>query len=201
MDDVELVERAKAGQPAAFAQLVQKYQDRVFNTCWRICGHHEDARDVTQEAFIKAYQNLHAFRQESAFYTWLFRVAVNLALSHRRSSARRRTVSLDAVEHASGTQADQLVRHVKAVTVDDPDGAERKAEAHALVAQALHALDDDHKIVVVLRDMEGFDYRQIGAMLDIPTGTVKSRLHRARMTIRAAIAPAMGFGPSMGFDS
>ena len=69
MDDVELVERAKAGQPAAFAQLVQKYQDRVFNTCWRICGHHEDARDVTQEAFIKAYQNLHAFRQESAFYT------------------------------------------------------------------------------------------------------------------------------------
>lgn len=192
MDDVELVERAKAGQPAAFARLVQKYQDRVFNTCWRICGHHEDARDVTQEAFIKAYQNLHAFRQQSAFYTWLFRVAVNLALSHRRSSARRRTVSLDAVAHASGTQAEPLVRRARAALVDDQDGATRQAEAHALVAQALHALDDDHRVVVVLRDMEGFDYRQISEMLDIPTGTVKSRLHRARMTIRAAIAPAMG---------
>ena len=193
MDDVELVERAKDGQPSAYAQLVRKYEHRVFNTCWRICGHHEDARDVTQEAFIKAYENLHSFRRQSAFYTWLFRVAVNLALSHRRSSARRRTVSLDETTASSGTQADRLLRRVQDDSAGDQSEAERQAQAQALIARALNTLDDDHRAVIVLRDMEGFDYGQIGEMLEIPTGTVKSRLHRARLTLRAAIAPALGF--------
>jgi len=193
MDDVELVERAKAGQPEAFARLVRRYQDRLFNTCWRICGHYDDALDVTQEAFAKAYENLHAFRQQSAFYSWLFRVAVNLALSHRRSAARRRTVSLDTTDSASGTQAERLVQRMRDETCETPDHAARQAEALSLVARALQELDDEHRTVVVLRDMEGFDYQQIGQMLDIPPGTVKSRLHRARMAIRAAIAPVMGF--------
>ena len=193
LDDVELVERARDGQPAAYAQLVRKYEHRVFNTCWRICGHHEDARDVTQEAFIKAYENLHTFRRQSAFYTWLFRVAVNLALSHRRSSARRRTVSLDETAASSGTQADRLIRRMKDEPVNDRQESERQARAQALITQALHTLDDDHRAVIVLRDIEGFDYGRIGEMLEIPTGTVKSRLHRARLTLRAAIAPALGF--------
>lgn len=191
MDDVELVERAKSGQGSAFAQLVRKYQDRVFNTCWRICGHHDDARDITQEAFIKAYENLQGFRQESTFYTWLFRVAVNLALSHRRSAARRRTTSLDAHDETAGTQAESLIRRMRDDTAIDPDRTPQVMEAQALVARALQALDDDHRAVVVLRDMEGFDYQQIAAMLEIPTGTVKSRLSRARMALRAALVPIL----------
>ncbi|MDO8631840.1 MAG: sigma-70 family RNA polymerase sigma factor, partial [Phycisphaerales bacterium] len=88
-DDRELVRRVKSGQTEAYGELVRRYQDRVFNTCWRICGHLEDARDLTQEAFLKAFESLDAFRQESGFYTWIFRVAVNLSLSHRRSAGRR----------------------------------------------------------------------------------------------------------------
>ena len=193
MDDVELVRRAMSGQPAAFSQLVRKYQDRVFNACWRICGHYEDAADVTQNAFIKAYQNLSGFRRESAFYTWLFRIAVNLSLSHKRSVSSRRTTSLDAHEETFGTQAEKLTARATLSAPDQWDKQAQQAEAQSLIVRALHALDDDHRAVVVLRDIEGFDYQEIGHILNIPTGTVKSRLSRGRMALRAAVALTLGF--------
>jgi RNA polymerase sigma-70 factor (ECF subfamily) len=168
---------------------VRKYQDRLFNTCWRICGHLEDARDLTQEAFLKAFENLDRFQRKSGFYTWLFRVAVNLALSHRRTGGRRRTTSLDQVSAAGGSQADGLARRVRSEKDDDPANATGEAELHGAVVRALQELDDDHRAVVVLRDIEGFDYQQIGVILDLPPGTVKSRLHRARMALRSAIQP------------
>src|SRR3989304_4475993 len=88
--DGELVERVQRGQTEAYGELVRRYQDRVFNACWRICGHLEDARDLTQEAFLKAFEGLGSFRQQSGFYTWIFRVAVNLSLSPRRHVRGRR---------------------------------------------------------------------------------------------------------------
>ena len=191
MSDVELVERVKAGRTEAYAQLVTKYQDRVFNTCWRICGHVEDARDVTQDAFVKAFESIHTFRQESGFYTWLFRIAVNLALSQRRNKARRRTVSIDSDMATAGTQAAELARSARARAADNANPKARDAELQAVVARALHALDDDHRAVIVLRDMEGLDYRRIGEILGVAPGTVKSRLHRARMAIREALLPVM----------
>ncbi len=192
-DDRELVRRVKSGQTEAYGELVRRYQDRVFNTCWRICGHLEDARDLTQDAFLKAFESLDAFRQESGFYTWIFRVAVNLSLSHRRSAGRRRMASLEGIAAAGGTQAEELARRVRRSEGDDPSPAASDAELQARIAHALSAaggLDDEHRAVVVLRDIEGFDYRQIAAILDIPPGTVKSRLHRARMALREAMTPA-----------
>jgi len=189
--DGELVERDQRGQPEAYGELVRRYQDRVFNACWRICGHLEDARDLTQEAFLKAFEGLGAFRQQSGFYTWIFRVAVNLSLSHRRNVHRRRTVSLDANPTGAGTQAEELVKRVRNDSDDDPTRAPGEAELHGAVARALHALDDDHRAVVVLRDIEGFDYQEIAAILQIPPGTVKSRLFRARMALQQAIDPAL----------
>lgn len=183
MEDAELIDRIKNGQSAAYGDLVRKYQDRVFNACWRICGHLEDARDLTQEAFLKAYEGLDGFRRESGFYTWVFRVAVNLALSHRRKAHRRREVSLDQTLQMKGSQADGLAKHVAAGTQDDPARTVGEAELQARVVRALQALDDDHRAVIVLRDVEGFDYQEIGEILQIPPGTVKSRLHRARLAL------------------
>jgi RNA polymerase sigma-70 factor, ECF subfamily len=191
MSDIELVERVQNGQTQAYAELVSRYQDRVYNTCWRIVGHVEDARDLTQEAFVKAYENIDTFRRQSGFYTWVFRVAVNLALSHRRQKARRRTVSLDVEANKSGTQAASLARRAEADAdrrSDEPSGG---SELQSLLVQALNALDEEHRAVVVLRDMEGFDYREIGEILGVAVGTVKSRLHRARMALREALLPAL----------
>ncbi len=191
VEDAELVEKVKAGHTEAYGQLVRKYQDRVFNTCWRICGHLEDARDLTQEAFLKAFEGLGAFRRQSGFYTWLFRLAVNLALSHRRGARRRRHVSLDQATGAAGMQAETLAKRVGHEPDDDPARSASEAELQACAVRALHALDDEHRAVIVLRDIEGFDYHEVGAILEIPSGTVKSRLHRARMALRQAIRSSL----------
>lgn len=187
LEDFELVQKVKDGQTEAYGQLVQKYQDRVFNACWRICGHLEDARDLTQEAFLRALENISAFRQRSGFYTWIFRVAVNLALSHRRRDGRRRTVSLDQPADPRGTQAADLARRTGHGRSNDPGASASDAELQARVTRALQGLDDDHRAVIVLRDIEGMDYQEIGEILDIPAGTVRSRLHRARMALRQAV--------------
>lgn len=191
MEDAELVVRVQQGRTEAYGELVRRYQDRVFNACWRICGHLEDARDLTQEAFLKAFEGLGSFRQQSGFYTWIYRVAVNLSLSHRRNLHRRRTVSLDAGPAAEGMQTDGLVKRARDESDDDPARAPGEAELHAAVAHALQSLEDDHRAVIVLRDIEGFDYQEIAAILQIPPGTVKSRLFRARIALQQAIDPAL----------
>lgn len=183
VDDHRLVAQVKAGQTQHFAELVRRYQDRIFNTCWRICGHLEDARDLTQEAFLKAYQGLDNYRQESGFYTWIFRVATNLAISHRRS-AKRASAMLDHQARVFRNQAESLVRKMEQSGFDVADPM---PDAAARVAALLHALDDEQRAVVVLRDIEGLDYQQISEILGLPAGTVKSRLHRARLALREAM--------------
>ncbi len=183
VDDQTLVAQVKAGQTHSYGELVRRYQDRIFNTCWRICGHLEDARDITQEAFLKGFQGLDGYRQESGFYTWIFRVATNLAISHRRSAGRTKAM----LEHQGGivrTQADALARRMEESSGEDSG---RSGDASARAAALLQSLDDEHRAVVVLRDIEGFDYQQISDILGVPTGTVKSRLHRARLALREAI--------------
>lgn len=190
--DAALVQQAQSGHVESFGLLVERYQDRVFNACWRICGNLEDARDVTQEAFLKALTGLGGFERKSGFQTWVFRIAVNLAISHRRKMKLRATVSLDQAADPSGSQAETLAARVEALRTSDPSSAAEQAELQRRAAAALQRLDDDHKAVVVLRDIEGLDYREIAAILDVPTGTVKSRLHRARLELRdAVLAPAL----------
>lgn len=186
-EDAALIEKIRAGQVECYGELVLKYQDRIFNTCWRITGNLEDARDLTQEAFLRAYERLDGFKQQSGFYTWLFRVAVNLSLTYRRTAKRRRVVSFGQLSAGEGTQAENLARQVERHGAEDPMARADQADLQARVASALHELDDDHRAVVVLRDMEGFDYRQIAEILAIPPGTVRSRLHRARAALREAV--------------
>ncbi|MBI3834758.1 MAG: sigma-70 family RNA polymerase sigma factor [Planctomycetes bacterium] len=188
VDEAALIVRVQRGDIEAFADLVRAYQDRIHNTCWRLCGHLDDARDLTQEAFLKAFENLHAFRGDSAFYTWIFRIAVNLALSHRRSSRRRGGASLDQLLSVKGTQAETLVHRMRDNEPLEPAHSASNAEMQGRAAHALHDLDEEFRAVVVLRDIEGFDYQEIADILGIPKGTVRSRLHRGRLALRDAIA-------------
>lgn len=202
-DDGELVAQVKRGETQAYGELVRRYQDRIFNTCWRICGHLEDARDLTQDAFLKAFEGLSKFRGESGFYTWVFRVAVNLALTHRRRGRTRRVVSLDSATEGSAGNSDPVASAMHEPLNDGSAGAASDAELHSALGHALHGLEDEQRAVVVLRDMEGFNYEQIAAILQIPEGTVKSRLFRGRMALREAIEPmtgGAGVSPAEGRD-
>jgi len=190
-DDLSLVRQAQAGDAGAFAQLVAKYQGRVYNVCLRISGHSEDARDLTQEVFLRAYSSIGGFRHRSSFYTWLFRVATNVAISHQRQVRRTVTLPFDPGEEA------QLGRQARGLThrAGNPSGgpAERlsRREADQLVVAALLELDEQHRAAVVLRDVEGLDYQQIAEVLQVAVGTVKSRLHRARKMLRERLSPLL----------
>jgi RNA polymerase sigma-70 factor (ECF subfamily) len=193
VSDGWLVERLRTGDMAAFAKLVVRYQDRVYNAVWRICGHADDAQDLTQDAFLKAYESIGSFRGQSSFYTWLFRIAVNLAISHRRTLKRRGTQSLDApgVPNIGGSQAASLGQRMQEKVPHDPAQGAISSEMHGHVAAALQQLEDEFRAVIVLRDIEGFDYRQIGEVLDIVPGTVRSRLHRGRLALRKLLEPVL----------
>jgi len=178
--DQELVQACCNGQGEAFQELVERYQDRTYNAVLRMVGSHEDARDVVQDALLKAYENLGQFRGASSFYTWLFRIAVNLALTLRRRSTRLKLVRpLDETTEldVSRTQAGRLAER-------SPEAAMEVAERDRFVSRALEELDGEHRAAIVLRDIEGLDYQTIASILDVPPGTVKSRIHRARMMLR-----------------
>lgn len=184
-EDSLLVEQCQQGDMAAFAQLIAKYQDRVFNTCWRICGNREDAADLTQDAFCKALESIGSFKGKSRFYTWLYRIAVNQSLSHRKKESR--TVPFGGQREDAmpmENQAAALSRRTGASKPADPPAELQSREEQRLVVEALNALEADYRRVVVLRDIEGLDYAEIGEVLELPAGTVKSRLHRGRMALR-----------------
>ncbi len=183
LEDVDLIKGAKAGKSEAFGALIVKYQDRVYNAVWRISGNAEDARDLTQEAFLKALQRITSFREDSGFYTWIFRIAVNLALTARRSQKVRRTVELDETLDMASTQAVGLMQYAGNASDD------QHLQKH--LVEAMQSLDDDQRAVVVLRDIEDMDYQTISEILEVPVGTVKSRLHRGRMALREALGPML----------
>lgn len=174
-----LVARAREGDAAAFSELVVLLSDRVHNTCWRICGNLEDARDLTQDTFVRAFERLESFQGNSQFSTWVHRLAVNLTLSHLRKAKSRRASSLDHL--SAGTE---FVQPLPRVAEMAPDDALRER-----VELALERIDPDFRAVVVLRDIEGYEYREIAEILEIAPGTVKSRLHRARMALRELLKP------------
>ncbi len=173
-DDAQLIEQALEGRSEAFGQLVQKYQDRLFNTVFHIVGHAEDARDIVQDAFVQAYVKLDSFRRESAFYTWLYRIAFNVAASRQRQ--RRTTVSLDELRSAG--------RAEPADRQDDPAESLDREERRRRVTEAIAHLPDQQRSVLVLREIDGCRYDAIAKILDLPINTVRTRLHRARLQLK-----------------
>jgi RNA polymerase sigma-70 factor (ECF subfamily) len=179
-DDAQLIDETLAGHSAAFGQLVLKYQDRLYNTVVHSflgnsgAGNAEDARDVVQEAFVQAFLKLDTFQHSSAFYTWLYRIAFNVAASHRRR--RRPTLSVEYARETSGLEPMD--------DGDDPTERLEQKECCRQVRQAIGQLSEEHRMVLVLREIDGCCYETIASILELPIGTVRSRLHRARLQLR-----------------
>ncbi len=176
-DDPELIAECLRGNTAAFGLLVRRYQDRVFSTVYRLVGNAEDAQDVVQDAFLSAYQSLDAFKGDSLFFTWLYRIAVNTAISFKRK--QRVAVSLE-----SGRNGEFPIEPHDASSMSVPSHALEQAEQERRVQVALNRLSPEHRAVLILKDMEGQKYETMAEILQVPIGTIRSRLHRARLELR-----------------
>jgi RNA polymerase sigma-70 factor (ECF subfamily) len=185
IDDAILVERCRRGDSAAMEQLILKYQNRIYNVILKVCANPDDAAELTQETFVKIIENIDRFEGRSSFYTWAFRIAVNLTLNYCQRSVKLGYRSLDAEddEHNPQPRA-QLKEFLSDNSSPDPVVVAQNKELGEIVAKTLMKLDDAQRTVIVLRDIEGMNYAQIAKVLDIELGTVKSRLSRARSNLR-----------------
>lgn len=181
-DEQRLVQASRRGDAAAFEELVYRYQDRIFNLVYRLVGDFHDACDLTQETFLKAFQGLKGFRGKASFFTWLYRIAVNSSLSLRK---RSRGEALKTANWPS--DAELASRCGNPLKTDEPVSATLAKEQVELVEQAIASLEEELRVVVILRDIEELDYARIARILEIPRGTVKSRLHRARLELRGKL--------------
>lgn len=174
--DRDLVQRARRGDADAFNELVLRHQDKIFNAVYRFCGNHEDAADITQRAFINAYRKISEFDGDAAFSTWMYRIAFNQSISYRRENSRHKGLSL-----YSGKDEEMVV---EPAVMSGPEERMESQDNQHKVQQALSRLDDDDRRIIILKDIEDRSYDEIAEVLDIPKGTVRSRLHRARLALK-----------------
>ncbi len=182
--DDELIRATRRGDSAAFGSLVRKYQDRLLTALFQVSGSRDEAEDVVQEAFVAAYLKLGSFAGGSSFYTWLYRIAFNTAISRRRK--RRGESSVEHTRDLTGSEP-----------LDDQEAAEDRLlrqERAGQVRRALAQLPAEFRTVLVLREMEGCDYDTIAQILDLPVGTVRSRLHRARLQLKTQLTAVLEDG-------
>jgi RNA polymerase sigma-70 factor (ECF subfamily) len=188
-DDSLLIALSVRGDRAAFGILVGRYQDRLYHTAFRLLGNADDALDVVQDAFLNAYLSLHQFKGDARFFTWLYRIAVNSAISLRRKRRAVRTADLPAGHTHGGSQ-------VLGEPADESDGSRpgsalERAEDEKRLLAALDELTPEHRAVIVLKEIEGRKYEVIADILGVPIGTVRSRLHRARLELRDRLLGTM----------
>jgi len=181
-DESRLIARCRKGDTDSYGELVRLHQDRVFNVLFRLLGDYEEARDAAQEVFLKAYRGLRRFRSDSTFSTWVYRIAVNTAYSiGRKRRARPGAFSLDPLgdgRDEGGPAAEDA----------DPVGRAVDAEEVEMAQEALLRLDEAQRRLLVLHELEGCSYAELAEILDVPRGTVKSKLHRARSALRGMVA-------------
>lgn len=175
---------ARKGDRGAFAKLVQATQDRLYNAVTRMVAQPADALEVTQEAYAKALEGIGQFRGESQPYTWLFRIALNCAISRRRKEHVRRSLSLDAERRGDGEDQMSSLRARIASSGPSPDDIAERRETAEQVRLALSRLEPEVRALLVMRDVEDMDYASMAQVLDVPLGTLKSQLFRARSALR-----------------
>ncbi|WP_293267198.1 RNA polymerase sigma factor RpoE [Neptunomonas sp.] len=184
--DQQLVERVQAGDKRAFDLLVGKYQHKIIGLVSRYVYDHHEAMDIAQEAFIKAYRALPRFRGDSAFYTWLYRIAINTAKNHLVSRSRRTPdVDVDVADAEYFDGGDELRE------LENPENSLFRDELEVVLKKALDQLPQDLRSALTLREFDGMSYEDIAAVMDCPVGTVRSRIFRAREAIDKEIAPLM----------
>ena len=185
-NDQQLVQRVQKGDKSAFDLLVLKYQHRVLKLVGRFVSDAAEAQDVAQEAFLKAYRALPSFRGDSAFYTWLYRIAINTA-KNALVSNRRRPVDFDL----DLQDPEQYDRQARLKDVDTPEGVLLTEEIRLVVERAMEQLPEDLRTAIVLREIEGLSYEEIAEAMDCPVGTVRSRIFRAREAIDKRLQPLL----------
>lgn len=177
--DQTLIDDCLKGRMEAFAELIQPYQDRLFNVLYRLLGSREDAAEVLQETLIRAFSHLKSYQGESAFYTWLYRIGLNMAFSVKRRDHRRRNLG----ESAGAKEVEDRSYGTA------PGNALENRERRRIVEEALSKIQDRHRAILILKDVDDLRYEEISEVLGIPIGTVRSRLHRARAEMREHLQP------------
>jgi RNA polymerase sigma-70 factor (ECF subfamily) len=187
--DHDLVQRVQAGDSAAFRTLFDKYHRRAFAVAMGVVKNEDDALDAVQEAFVKVHKNIHKFQGSSSFYTWLYRIVMNVSIDHVRRTSRRRSLDFDerALHEESEVAGDGAL--VPNVTNSNPGKAAMRRELGGAIQAALQELPEHHRAVIVLREIEGMSYEEMAEALEVPKGTVMSRLFHARKKMQAALAP------------
>lgn len=178
--DQELVRETRAGNAEAFRELVERYQRKVAAVAMGMVHNRDDALELTQETFVKAFENIGKFKGESSFYTWLYRIVVNLGIDYRRRERRHPTVALDDQMRNGGEIPEELLGS----PVADPFREFRSHEIGERVSRAINELTPDHKAVILLREVEGLSYDEISRVMQCSKGTVMSRLHYARKKLQ-----------------
>jgi RNA polymerase sigma-70 factor (ECF subfamily) len=182
MDENErlLLKEAKKGDIKAFEKLSGQYYKKIYNIALRMTGNREDASDLAQEVLIKVYKSLKSFREESSFSTWLYRITKNLCIDELKKQNRKKAISLDEdIE----LKENSVKRQVES---DEPGPYEQyeKSEIRRIMTDAIGKLTEEHRMVIILRDIQGFSYNEISKIVKCPEGTVKSRINRARQALR-----------------
>lgn len=189
--DLALVKRVQQGERSAFDLLVAKYQHKILNLIMRYVKDPSEAMDVAQEAFLKAYRAVPSFRGDSAFYTWLYRIAINTAKNHL-VAARRRPINLDVdLSEMEGVEAFGTLRDV-----DSPEHLLLTDEIGQVINNAIDGLPDELRTAILLRELEGLSYEEIAEAMDCPIGTVRSRIFRAREAIDKELRPLIEGSPN-----
>ncbi|NTV91513.1 MAG: sigma-70 family RNA polymerase sigma factor [Clostridiales bacterium] len=182
MDENEksLIDRSKAGDIEAFEQLVEKYQKKVFNIALRTIDNYADASDMAQEVFIRVYRAIGSFKEQSSFSTWLYKITTNVCLDELRKRKNKRAVSLDEEIRFEDGEAKRQYES----SDPRPEDTAEKNELKRIVKEAIGKLSEEHRMAIVLRDLQGFSYEEMAVMLNLPEGTVKSRINRARQALK-----------------
>ncbi len=187
--DHDLVRRVQAGDARAFRALFDKYHRRAFAVAMGVVKNQDDALDAVQEAFVKVHKNIHKFEGSSSFYTWLYRIVMNVSIDHVRRTSRRKSLDFDerTLHEESDVAGDGAL--VPNVTDANPGKAALRRELGSAIERALQGLPEHHRAVIVLREIEGMSYEEMAEALDVPKGTIMSRLFHARKKMQEALAP------------
>lgn len=182
--DDYLIEKCKKGDRAAFDRLLDKYESRIYNFAYRISGNHEEASDITLEAFIRAFNSIKSFRRDAAFSSWMYRIVKNVFLDRRKINEKHNHISLN---ESYETDHGYVQRDVKDESTPSPEDTLLSTEKRELIMNMLSELPDHHRIPLIMYYSEGMAYEDIAKALDLPIGTVKSRINRARTTLTEKI--------------
>lgn len=189
--DLDLVSRAKSGDSAAFEELVVLHQNKIYTLCLRMSGNAEDALDLSQESFLRIYKALPFFKEQSSFSTWAYSIATNVCIDFTRKMKKRKTVPL----HVTDEHGEEVLREIPS-NLYHPEQEYEKTQLREAIAAGLDSLSPEHREILILREISGLSYQEIGEVLDLESGTVKSRINRARIQLCDFLRNNQGESPS-----